>query len=63
MVPLRIATQFIVPNPLVPILAILSGLLVACLGVRLIGPRWRTLRRDQSHTHEHDQCMEMFRQM
>jgi len=47
------ASQFIVPNVLVPILEILSGLLVVFMGVRLVWQRWNTFRNGGHPTHEH----------
>lgn len=49
-----LASQFIVPNVLVPTLEILSGLLVVYLGLRLLWTRWRTYRHDADpHHHDH----------
>jgi nickel/cobalt transporter (NicO) family protein len=56
------ASQFVVPNVLVPILEILSGLLVVFMGLRLVGQRWNAYRSDQQpehdqahdHSHSHD---------
>ena len=53
------ASNYIVPDLLVPLLEIFSGLLVVILGVRLIRQRWPTLYNNQrpqhahSHGHEH----------
>jgi ABC-type nickel/cobalt efflux system permease component RcnA len=51
------ASQFVVPNVLVPLLEVLSGLLVVGLGVRLVWQRWGALRQrqgpDHDHAHEH----------
>jgi ABC-type nickel/cobalt efflux system permease component RcnA len=51
------ASQFVVPNVLVPILEILSGLLVVFMGARLVWQRWNAFhsRRspDQDHAHNH----------
>lgn len=57
-----LASQFIVPNVLVPSLEILSGLLVVIMGIRLLVARWRARNEeahehhhhDQPHDHEHD---------
>jgi ABC-type nickel/cobalt efflux system permease component RcnA len=49
-----LASQFIVPNVLVPSLEILSGLLVVYLGLRLLWSRWRAYQgEEQDHHHEH----------
>ncbi|HZQ08162.1 MAG TPA: hypothetical protein VFD70_16380 [Anaerolineae bacterium] len=55
------ASQFIVPNVLVPILTILSGLLVVLMGARLVWQRWTAFRHpttapnhSQHHVHPHD---------
>lgn len=53
-----LASQFIVPNVLVPVLEILSGLLVVYLGLRLLWTRWRAYRneryvRHDYHHHDH----------
>jgi nickel/cobalt transporter (NicO) family protein len=47
------ASQFVVPNVLVPILEILSGLLVVVLGVRLIWQRWIAFHSRGSPDHDH----------
>lgn len=47
------ASRFVMPNVLVPILEILSGLLVVFMGVRLIWQRWNAFRSNQSHAHDH----------
>ena len=46
------ASQFIVPDVLVPILEVLSGLLVVVMGARLIWQRWLAFR-DRSSAHDH----------
>ena len=48
------ASQFVVPNVLLPILEVLSGLLVVLLGVRLLWQRWLAFRGGESHEHQHD---------
>jgi ABC-type nickel/cobalt efflux system permease component RcnA len=49
-----LASQFIVPNVLVPSLEILSGLLVVYLGLRLLWNRWRAYQNEEhAHHHEH----------
>jgi ABC-type nickel/cobalt efflux system permease component RcnA len=48
------ASQFVVPNVLMPILEVLSGLLVVLLGVRLLWQRWLAFRGGESHEHQHD---------
>lgn len=48
------ASQFVVPNVLLPILEVLSGLLVVLLGVRLLWQRWLAFRGGESHDHQHD---------
>lgn len=48
------ASQFVVPNVLVPLLEVLSGLLVVFMGGRLIWQRWNTLAGNQSYEHEHN---------
>lgn len=50
------ASQFVVPDVLVPILEILSGVLVVFLGIRLVWQRWAAFRgrRDPDHAHRHD---------
>lgn len=47
------ASQFIVPNVLIPILEITSGLLVVLIGARLIWQRWFALRTQQPSDHAH----------
>lgn len=54
-----LASQFIVPNILVPSLEIVSGLLVVIMGIRLLWTRWRVLKNGPAdphhhHHHEHD---------
>ncbi len=49
-----LASHFIVPNLLVPILEISAGLLVTLLGVRLVRLRWRSRQHDHDHDHHHD---------
>jgi nickel/cobalt exporter len=50
-----LASQFIVPNILVPVLEILSGLLVVYLGLRLLISRWQAYRNGEvGHHHDHD---------
>jgi ABC-type nickel/cobalt efflux system permease component RcnA len=46
-----LASQFIVPNVLVPSLEILSGLLVVYLGLRLLWSRWRAYQDKEDHHH------------
>lgn len=52
------ASQYVVPDVLVPALEILSGLLVVLLGGRLMWQRWSTFRNrppsDHMHAHSHD---------
>lgn len=62
------ASQFVVPDVLVPTLEIVSGVLVVVLGGRLVWQRWVAFRRrrdvglahahshhhDHSHDHDHD---------
>ncbi|MFN8457548.1 MAG: high frequency lysogenization protein HflD [Anaerolineae bacterium] len=48
-----LASQFIVPNILVPSLEILSGLLVVLMGVRLLWTRWQGLKNGENHPHHH----------
>lgn len=52
------ASQFIVPNVLVPILQVVSGVLVVAMGARLVWQRWVAFRRgrsgDDAHSHNHD---------
>ena len=55
-----LASQFIVPTILVPLLEGVAGTLVISLGLRLIWTRWQILKppkgslADHSHTHDHD---------
>jgi ABC-type nickel/cobalt efflux system permease component RcnA len=49
-----LASQFIVPNLLVPALEVLSGLLVVILGLRLLRSRWRAPTEEQHPHHPHD---------
>jgi len=49
-----LASQYIVPNVLVPSLEILSGLLVVYLGVRLLWTRWQAYKNQgDHHLHQH----------
>ena len=48
------ASQFVVPDVLLPMLEILSGLLVVFLGGRLIWQRWLAFRSGNGHGHAHD---------
>ncbi len=48
------ASQYIIPDLLVPILQIASGLLVIFLGARLIRQRWGSFRDDQAHVYDHE---------
>ena len=52
------ASQFVVPDVLIPLLEILSGLLVVFLGGRLIWQRWLAFRgsidHDHAYGHAHD---------
>lgn len=48
-----LASQFIVPNVLVPSLEIMSGLLVVYLGLRLLWTRWRAYRNEGHNHHDH----------
>lgn len=48
-----LASQFIVPNVLVPSLEIMSGLLVVYLGLRLLWTRWRTYRNEVHNHHDY----------
>jgi len=47
------ASQFILPNLLVPILETGAGLLVLLIGLRLIWIRWKSLRTKQGIQHPH----------
>jgi nickel/cobalt transporter (NicO) family protein len=47
------AAQVIVPDVLVPILEVLSGLLVVVLGLRLVWQRWNAIRSRQHTAHGH----------
>jgi nickel/cobalt exporter len=50
------ASQFIVPDVLVPALEVISGLLVVFIGIQLIWNRWREVRTpgdETSHHHHH----------
>ena len=47
------ASQYIVPDVLMPVLEISAGLLVVFLGVRLVWQRWSAFRHSGSHNHEH----------
>jgi ABC-type nickel/cobalt efflux system permease component RcnA len=49
-----LASHFIVPNLLVPLLEISSGLLVVLLGVRLVRTRWRSRQHSHHHDYPHD---------
>lgn len=58
-----VASRFIVPERLFPVLSLTSGLLVLGMGIVLLAQRWRAVQghshRDpphehQDHTHEHD---------
>ncbi len=52
-----LASQFIVPNVLVPALEVASGLLVVYLGLQLLWTRWREYKNEQprhSRQHSHD---------
>lgn len=48
-----LASQFIVPNLLVPALEVLSGLLVVILGLRLLRSRWHAPVEVHHHAHDH----------
>ncbi|CAN5259699.1 hypothetical protein BH24ACT19_BH24ACT19_03530 [soil metagenome] len=48
-----LASQFIVPNTLVPALEVCAGLLVVVMGVRLVRTRRRSLREGEHHHHHH----------
>ena len=55
-----LASQFIVPNVLVPALEVVSGLLVVFLGVQLLWTRWQAYNHeadhhspDHNHSHDH----------
>lgn len=48
------ASQYVVPDVLLPILTMLSGLLVVVLGARLIWQRWLAFSRRGSGGHHHD---------
>lgn len=48
-----LASQFIVPNVLVPSLEIMSGLLVVYLGLRLLWTRWRAYRNEVHNHHDY----------
>ena len=47
------ASQFIVPNMLVPALEVCAGLVVVALGIRLVRARWRTSGGHRHHDHGH----------
>jgi ABC-type nickel/cobalt efflux system permease component RcnA len=47
------ASQFVLPDVLVPILEILSGLLVVFLGIRMVWQRWIAFHSRQSPDHDH----------
>jgi ABC-type nickel/cobalt efflux system permease component RcnA len=47
------ASQFVVPNVLIPILEMLSGLLVVLMGAQLIWQRWTALRNPPPSDHTH----------
>ena len=47
------ASQFIVPNMLVPALEVGAGLLVVALGARLVRARWKTRGGHRHHDHSH----------
>ena len=47
------ASQFVVPDVLVPILEILSGLLVVFMSARLVSQRWIAFHRRRSPDHDH----------
>ena len=49
-----LASQFIVPNLLVPALEVLSGLLVVILGLQLLRARWTEYRQNVGRDHNHD---------
>jgi nickel/cobalt exporter len=58
------ASQFIVPDVLAPTLEVVSGLLVAAMGIRLLSRRWPKRRPDpvpvaatpdHGHRHDHDE--------
>lgn len=49
-----LASQFIVPNALVPALEVCAGLLVVTMGVRLVRTRWRFREGEHHHHHSHD---------
>lgn len=48
-----LASQFIVPNVLAPVLEVLSGLLVVYLGGRLLWVRWAAYRHGEAREHHH----------
>jgi ABC-type nickel/cobalt efflux system permease component RcnA len=48
------ASQFIVPNVLVPALEVLSGLLVVFIGLQLIWTRWRATIDEAGDHHHHE---------
>jgi ABC-type nickel/cobalt efflux system permease component RcnA len=48
-----LASQFIVPNVLVPVLEILSGILVVIMGLRLVWARWHVLNANHHHHHHY----------
>lgn len=56
------ASQFIMPDVLVPAMEVLSGALVVVMGARLIRQRWGMFRSSRSaaqvHTHDHDHAHE-----
>lgn len=48
-----LASQFIVPDILVPALEILAGLLVVYLGMQLLWSRWQAYHQGKDHHHSH----------
>lgn len=48
------ASQFIVPNVLVPVLEVISGLLVVSMGARLVWQRWNAFRNSRNPGYDHD---------
>ncbi len=48
-----VASRYILPTSLLPILEVLSGLLIVGLGLYLLYQRWRDWRHSQMHAHGH----------
>jgi nickel/cobalt exporter len=48
-----VASRFIVPERLFPVLSLISGLIVLAMGMILTAQRWRSLRAPPAHGHHH----------